>query len=152
MAAQACIRPFAPADLPGAFDLLSTQGWAHRVHDAPALLRLIEALLRLIEASQRVVVAEAAGPEGQAGQIIGFARAISDGLSNGHIAMAVVAPAHQRQGIGRQLVQALMVGGPGISWMLRASRSQAPEFFAKLGFVPAPDAMARPRAVQTSAQ
>ena len=143
--AQTSIRPFASADLQGAFSLLSTQGWAHRVHDALALLQLIEA-------SQRVVVATADGPAGQAGQIIGFARAISDGLSNGYISMVVVAPVHRGQGIGRQLVQALMVGGPGISWMLRASRSQAPEFFAKLGFVPATDAMARPRTMQTLPQ
>ena len=144
MATQARIRPFAPVDLQGAFDLLCSQGWAHRVHDAPALLQLIEA-------SQRVVVAQADHPNGQAGSIIGFARAISDGLSNGYISMVVVAPVHQRQGIGRQLVQALMVGGPGISW-LRASRAQAPEFFAKLGFVPATDAMTRPRTTQTSPQ
>ena len=145
MPTQARIRPFAPADLQGAFDLLWSQGWAHRVHDAPALLQLIEA-------SQRVVVAQADHPNGQATSIIGFARAISDGLSNGYISMVVVAPAHQRLGIGRQLVQALMVGGPGISWMLRASRAQAPEFFAKLGFVPATDAMARPRSVQATPQ
>ena len=136
MATQARVRPFAPADLQGAFDLLQSQGWAHRVH----------------EASQRVVVAQADHPHGQADPIIGFARAISDGRSNGYISMVVVAPAHQRQGIGRQLVQALMVGGPGISWMLRASRSQAPEFFAKLGFVPATDAMTRPRSAQTTPQ
>ena len=142
MAAQTSIRPFASADLQGAFSLLSTQGWAHRVHSA-------QALRQLVEASQRVVVATADGP---ADQVIGFARAISDGLSNGYISMVVVAPAHQRQGIGRQLVQALMVGGPGISWMLRANRSQAPEFFAKLGFVPATDAMARPRTMQTPPQ
>jgi len=142
MAAQTSIRPFAPPDLQGAFNLLSTQGWAHRVHSA-------QDLRQLIEASQRVVVATA---NGQTGPIIGFARAISDGLSNGYISMVVVAPAHQRQGIGRQLVQALMVGGPGISWMLHASRAQAPEFFAKLGFVPATDAMTRPRTVQTSPQ
>lgn len=133
MATQARVRPFAPADLQGAFDLLQSQGWAHRVHDAPALLQLIEA-------SQRVVVAQADHPHGQADPIIGFARAISDGRSNGYISMVVVAPA--RQGIGRQLVQALMVGGPGISWMLRASRSQAP----------ATDAMTRPRTTQTSLQ
>ena len=145
MATQARVRPFAPADLQGAFDLLQSQGWAHRVHDAPALLQLIEA-------SQRVVVAQADHPHGQADPIIRFARAISDGRSNGYISMLVVAPAHQRQGIGRQLVQALMVGGPGISWMLRASRSQAPEFFAKLGFVPATDAMTRPRSAQTTPQ
>ena len=132
MAVPASVRPFAPADLAASFALLHAQGWAHRLLDAPALQQLIAA-------SQRVFIAEADG------QLIGFARAISDGISNGYISMVVVAPEHRGQGIGRQLVQALMVGGPGISWMLRASRAEAPEFFAKLGFTPASDAMARPR-------
>lgn len=48
----------------------------------------------MISASQRVDVA--VGDD----EIVGFARAIVDGVSNGYVSMAVVAEQHRRRGTG----------------------------------------------------
>ena len=84
------IRSFAPSDLEGCHCLLTANGWAHRIADQAYLERLIGA-------SQRVMVAVADD------QIVGFARAITDGLSNGYISMVVVAPSHRGAGHRAQL-------------------------------------------------
>ncbi|WP_395023816.1 GNAT family N-acetyltransferase [Comamonas odontotermitis] len=126
------IRGFVATDLEGIFELLTAHGWAHRI---PSNLFLE----RLITASQRVAVATSQG------QTIGFARAITDGLSNGYLSMVVVAPEWRGQGIGKRLVEEIVKDDDSITWVLRASRGQAPEFFAKLGFVASSEAMERSR-------
>ncbi|TDV40923.1 acetyltransferase (GNAT) family protein [Pseudomonas helmanticensis] len=124
-------------------DLLSTEtesvrqflgqhGWGHRTGSA-------EHFARLIEHSQRTAVAV------QGGQVIGFARGISDGLSNGYLSMVVVDDQHRRAGIGRALVEHIMGDNPNITWVLRAGREGAEAFFASLGFETSVIAMERPR-------
>ena len=125
-------RNYSAPDLEGAFQLLTSNGWSHRIPN-------LEFLERLVSASQRVVVAMAQD------KVIGFGRAITDGISNGYLSMLVVAPEWRGRGIGRSLVEEIVRGGEGVTWMLRASRSQAPEFFTKLGFMPSFDAMERAR-------
>lgn len=126
------IRSYSTADLGSAFQLLTSNGWSHRIPDR-------QFLERLVSASQRVVVAVSHD------QVVGFARAIPDGLSNGYLSMVVVAPEWRSKGIGSSLVEEIVSDDEGITWMLRASRSQAPAFFSKLGFVPSTDAMERTR-------
>jgi ribosomal protein S18 acetylase RimI-like enzyme len=48
--------------------------------------------------------------------------------------MLVVAPPYRRRGIGRQLVARATGTDPSITWVLRAGRDGAFEFFIKLGF------------------
>ena len=83
----------------------------------------------LIAASQRTAVAV------EVQQIIGFARAITDGISNGYLSMVVVAEPFRRQGVGQVLIKHIVGEEESITWVLRAGREGAPEFFAKLGFV-----------------
>ncbi|WP_232533445.1 GNAT family N-acetyltransferase [Delftia acidovorans] len=130
------IRRYAPADLRGAYELLISNGWGHRIASQ-------DYLERLIGASQAVEVAVAGN------KVVGFARAITDGLSNGYLSMVVVAPGYRGQGIGRRLVEAVTGADPGITWVLRAGREQAPQFFARLGFVASEEAMERRRACGT---
>jgi ribosomal protein S18 acetylase RimI-like enzyme len=113
---------------------LCANGREHRV-EGPA------AFARLIQASQRTAVAV-----NLAGQIVGFARAITDGISNGYLSMVVVASTHRRQGVGRLLVEHVMGTNPGITWVLRAGREGATGFFASLGFSVSTIAMEKPRA------
>jgi ribosomal protein S18 acetylase RimI-like enzyme len=124
-------------------DLLSTEtesvrqflgehGWGHRTGSA-------EHFAQLIKNSQRTAVAV------QGGQIIGFARGISDGLSNGYLSMVVVDDQHRRAGVGRALVEHIMGDNPDITWVLRAGREGAEAFFASLGFETSVIAMERPR-------
>jgi ribosomal protein S18 acetylase RimI-like enzyme len=113
---------------------LCANGWEHRV-EGPA------EFARLIQASQQTAVAV-----NLAGQVVGFARAITDGISNGYLSMVVVASTQRRQGVGRLLVEHVMGSNPGITWVLRAGREGATEFFASLGFSVSTIAMEKPRA------
>lgn len=128
------VRDIAPDELETAWQLLRDNGWAHRVGSAAELARLVAA-------SQRTAVAL-----DELGRVVGFARAITDGLCNGYLSMVVVAPSHRRQGLGTQLVQHLIGGDDGITWVLRAGRDGAEAFFGRLGFRASALAMERPRA------
>ena len=126
------VRSIAIADFDAVHRLLMCNGWAHRVSN-------VEELGRLISASQRALVAVADD------QVVGFARAITDGISNGYLSMVVVAESHRRRGIGQALVERLVGSEPNITWVLRAGREGAAGFFAKLGFIASTTAMEGPR-------
>jgi GNAT superfamily N-acetyltransferase len=71
-------------------------------------------------------------------------RAITDGVSNGYIGLTAVAPTHRRQGIGR-MVEQLLGNDDQITWVLRAGRDGAKEFWERVGFVTSTIAMERVR-------
>lgn len=125
-------RPFQPADSADVYRLLIANGWQHRI---PSVGYLQE----LIAASQRVIVAV------DGSQVVGFARAITDGLSNGYLSMVVVQESCRGQGIGTQLVERIVGDEPHVTWVLRAGREGAHEFFSKLGFTASAEAMERVR-------
>lgn len=114
------------------YELLQQNGWAHRVLS-------LDDFTALVNASACNVVAL------KEGQVIGYARAITDGLSNGYISMLVVNPAYRNQGVGRDLVQAVINSAPNATWVLRAGRKGAAHFFEKLGFQTSSIAMERNR-------
>jgi ribosomal protein S18 acetylase RimI-like enzyme len=126
------IRRVLPAELPGVHRLLAHNGWETR-------LGTVEAFAALIDASQ---VAEVAVDKGD---VIGFVRGITDGLSNGYLSMLVVAAEHRRRGVGRRLVERATGSTGRVTWVLRAGREGAAEFFEKLGFERSAIAMERPR-------
>ena len=126
------VRPACEADIAAAYQLLARNGWGHRI-GTPAQFSA------LVQASQRAVVADANGA------VVGFARAITDGSVNAYLSMLVVAPEQRRRGIGRALVAQLMGDDTGITWLLRAGRDSAREFFAALGFRDSAVAMERCR-------
>ena len=70
------------------------------------------------------------------GRLVGFARALSDGVSTAYVASVMVAPELRRRGVGRALMQALTDASPGLKLVLHA-RTEAREFYEALGFVPA---------------
>jgi GNAT superfamily N-acetyltransferase len=129
------IRDLQPSEIEAARELLAANGWAHRVADA-------QVFRTLITNSQRTAVAVVEG------QLVGFARALCDGVSNGYISLVVVASEHRRKGIGRALIAHIMGNDRGITWVLRAGREADAPFFAKLGFSRSVVAMERNRAVQ----
>lgn len=127
------IRRVLPSELAATFSLLVDNGWAHRIAGLAEFVALVEAS----------PVAEVAVIDGQ---VVGFVRAITDGLSNGYLSMVVVAPAHRGRGIGTALVDHATGADPRITWVLRAGRDGAAAFFARLGFAVSSIAMERLRA------
>jgi len=69
------IRDIRPAEIEAARRLLEASGWTRRVCD-PADFR------ELISRSQRAIVAV------EGGEVIGFLRALTDGMANGYISMS----------------------------------------------------------------
>jgi len=110
---------------------LCENGWAHRVGDP-------ERFAKMMAGSDRTVVAW------EDGRVIGFARALCDGVSNGYLSMVAVAETHRGRGIGREMVNHLMGDAPEITWTLRAGRGSE-GFWRALGFVASEAAMERTR-------
>lgn len=126
------IRDLLPTEVETARQFLKRHGWGHRTGTA-------EHFAQLIQNAQRTAIAL----NGQ--QIVGFARGITDGISNGYLSMVVVDGQHRRTGIGRALVEHVMGDNRDITWVLRAGREGAEAFFASLGFETSMIAMERLR-------
>ena len=126
-------RPVQTDDYEAVQRFLFENGWAARVSD-------VERFRAMIDGADRTVVAL------DDGRVVGFARALCDGVSNGYISMVAVAKELRQQGIGRRLVEHLMQrdNGGDITWVLRAGRDSR-GFWERLGFMASDIAMERVR-------
>ncbi len=129
---MACtIRPIRPDEIEAVRRLLVAGGW-----DGP---RVEPARFERLVANARQAVVAVDGD-----RVVGFARALGDGLSNGYLSMLVVEAASRGRGIGRALVEHVMGDDPDMTWVLRA-RGDVQGFYEKLGFRPSTVAMERVR-------
>jgi GNAT superfamily N-acetyltransferase len=120
-----------PKDYEPIREFLCENGWAHRVSDPLWLVRMIQG-------TDRTVVAW------DAGRVVGFARALCDGVSNGYLSIVAVAEDKRGLGIGRELVRRLTGDDLDITWTLRAGRGNE-GFWEKMGFAASETAMERTR-------
>ena len=100
-------REAGPDDYETVRQFLADNGWEKRVADLERFQKM------MMNASRAVVALDG-------GRVVGFARAITDGASNGYIGTVAVEENRRGQGIGRQMVKRLMGDDPQITWVLRA--------------------------------
>ncbi len=77
-------------------------------------------------------------------RLVGTARSITDGGQNALIATVVVHPAYQGLGVGEGMIRLLTEGRDLVRFSLAAAPGLEP-WYRKLGFLPDPHAMFRPR-------
>ena len=115
------IRPITRDEVEAARRLLAESGWTRKVEDAAKFEQLIER-------SQVALVAV------HEDKVVGFIRALTDGIFNGYISMMAVSKAHRGKGVGIALVREAMGTNTEITWVLRADRDGVTDFYKKLGF------------------
>lgn len=111
--------------------LFASVGWADRGGS-------VATLARSIAGSRWVVTAW------DTGVLVGFARAISDGVTTAYVTDVVVAPTHRRRGIATGLMHAMLDGRDSIQFVLRAEPELQP-FYRRLGFDDPDRMLRRPR-------
>jgi ribosomal protein S18 acetylase RimI-like enzyme len=114
-------------DVEAVWEFLSTQAYWAR-------WRGIDDVRAQVEGAWRVV-----GAYGRDGRLVGFARALSDGVSLAYLADVYVLPEHRGHGLGKALVDEMIEQGPGrdFRWMLHTDDAHG--LCGGFGFAP-PDA------------
>jgi GNAT superfamily N-acetyltransferase len=93
-----------------------------------------------LDSAWRLVGAYRAGTD----ELVGFARAASDGVAFAYLADVYVVRAHQRRGLAKRLLQAMIDDGPGRDFRWTLFTADAHGLYEQFGFA-APDATAMVR-------
>ena len=67
-------------------------------------------------------------------ELVGFARALSDGVSDAYLADVYVAPSHRGHGVGGRMVEAMVEEGLGARFRWFLSTRDAHELYSRYGF------------------
>ncbi len=119
----------ARVDVDAVHDFISTESYW-------GLGRSRELVDRAVAGSTRVVgLYNDPARQPDRGRQVGFARAVSDGVSVAYLADVYVLPAHRGKGLGLELVREIVDGNSfgEVRWMLHTADAQ--KLYAKLGFV-----------------
>jgi GNAT superfamily N-acetyltransferase len=124
-------------DLDVLWEFLSTQAYWGRWRTRAIVEQQVASAWRVIGVYER-----------SSGDMVGFARAVSDGCALAYLADVFVLPPHRGQGLGAELVRAMIEDGPGarFRWMLHTRDAQP--LYAKFGFAPPQNARYLERASQ----
>jgi GNAT superfamily N-acetyltransferase len=93
-----------------------------------------------LDSAWRLVGAYRAGT----GELVGFARAASDGVAFAYLADVYVVHEHQGRGLGKRLLQVMIDDGPGREFRWTLFTADAHGLYERFGFA-APDATAMVR-------
>jgi GNAT superfamily N-acetyltransferase len=115
----------ARVDLDVVWGFLSTEAYWARWRTRDVVERQIQEAWRVVGAYEQV-----------SREMVGFARAISDGYAHAYLSDVFVVQPHRGQGLGLRLVRAMIEEGPGAKflWMLHTRDAHA--MYAKFGFGP----------------
>lgn len=119
-------------DFEAVWDFLSTTAYWGRWRDASVVRRQLDGAWRVVSAHRD-------------GRMVGFARALSDGVALAYLADVYVLPEVRGRGVGQALVELMIDGGPGrdFRWMLHTLDAHG--LYAAFGFVGPPETyMERP--------
>jgi len=105
--------------------LYRSAGWWKEYYDPSAINQLIAGSFAFVVAVNP-----------SSGKAIGMGRIISDGISDAYIQDLVVLPEYRGQGIGKQLVNALLDRclSKGITWIGLISEPEQDGFYSSIGF------------------
>lgn len=67
--------------------------------------------------------------------LVGFARAVSDGVALAYLADVFIAPGHRGHGLGARLVAAMVDEGPGADFRWLLHTADAHDLYRRFGFV-----------------
>ncbi|MBW4079755.1 MAG: GNAT family N-acetyltransferase [Acidobacteria bacterium] len=112
-------------DLDAVWHFLSTDAYWNR-------WRTREDVDHQFRGAWRVIAAYVEGGD----ELVGFARAVSDGVSDAYLADVYVAPPHRGRGIGGRMVEAMVEEGLGAHFRWFLSTRDAHELYARYGFRP----------------
>lgn len=109
-------------DLDVVWQFMSTHAYWGRWRDRATIERQLAGSWRVL------------GAYDTAGAMVGFARAVSDGVALAYLADVFVVDAARGHGVGKALVKALVEDGPGADfrWMLHTA--DAHELYRRFGF------------------
>jgi GNAT superfamily N-acetyltransferase len=105
------------------WEFMSTQAYWGRWRDRTALEHQLAGAWRLVGAYDK-----------HTGDMVGFARALSDGVALAYLADVFVVEAARGHGLGKALVQAMIDDGPGAGfrWMLHTADAHG--LYRRFGF------------------
>lgn len=122
--------------LDAVWEFLSTQAYWGRWRSRADLEAQLDSAWRVVGAYRA-----------DTGDLVGFARAISDGVAFAYLADVFVAEGHRGRGLGRRILSRMIDEGPGRDFRWTLFTGDAHDLYAGFGFT-APDetAMVRPAA------
>jgi GNAT superfamily N-acetyltransferase len=107
------------------WEFLSTEAYWARWRERSDVEKQIDTAWRVVGAY-----------ESSAGRTVGFARAISDGVSFAYLADVYVAPAARGGGLGVELVRFMLDEGPGRLFRWSLHTRDAHTLYERFGFAP----------------
>jgi GNAT superfamily N-acetyltransferase len=121
-------------DIAVAWKWLSTEAYWGTWRDQDFFVRQVEAAWRVVGAYER-----------RTGAMVGFARAVSDGVSLAYLADVFVLPEHRGAGLGEAIVRRMIDEGPGAGFRWLLHTADAHGLYERYGFRAADSsAMERP--------